>query len=145
MIINDPTFIYLLVVSNAALLAAGCIAILRFQGQQQDHEQFWNSPTGSSLADTKHEDIERLAQSNRRLEKQLVELQSAVAALAHKEAGSLPSAERSLPIENAIRMARKGASVDELTRSCGLNVGEARLMHKMHGNTRVIENRAQVV
>lgn len=145
MIISDPTFIYLLVVSNAALLAAGCIAILRFQGQRQELEEFWSSPTGTSLADTTHDDIERLAQSNRRLEKRLEELQGAVAALAHKEAVSLPSVERSLPIENAIRMAQKGASVDELTRSCGLNVGEARLMHKMHGNIRVIENRAQVV
>lgn len=145
MIISDPTFIYLLVISNATLLAAGCIAILRFQTQQRDHEDFWSSPTGTSLADTKHEDVEQLARSNRRLEKQLVELKHCVEALAHKDAGSMPSVERSLPIENAIRMARKGATIEELTRSCGLNNGEARLMHKMHGNLRVVSDRAKVL
>ena len=41
--------------------------------------------------------------------------------------------ERSLPIENAQRMARMGASIEDLTRSCGLNIGEARLMKKLHG------------
>ena len=38
----------------------------------------------------------------------------------------------SLPIENAVRMARHGASIDELVRNCGLNIGEARLMQKLH-------------
>jgi len=30
-----------------------------------------------------------------------------------------------------------GASVDELVRNCGLNIGEAKLMQKLHGKTRV--------
>ena len=46
-------------------------------------------------------------------------------------------AERQLPIEHAVRMARHGASIDDLTRNCGLNIGEARLMQKLHGQTHV--------
>jgi hypothetical protein len=33
-------------------------------------------------------------------------------------------------------MARHGASIDDLIRSCGLNIGEAQLMRKLHGKIR---------
>ena len=46
------------------------------------------------------------------------------------------SAPIQLPIDNAIRMAKQGASVADLTRSCGLNLGEAELMKKLHGRNR---------
>jgi Protein of unknown function (DUF2802) len=44
------------------------------------------------------------------------------------------SAPRSASMEHAARMARGGASIDELTRSCGLNLGEASLMRRLHGH-----------
>jgi len=44
--------------------------------------------------------------------------------------------ESRLPIENAVRMAKHGASIEDLMRSCGLNIGEAQLMRKLHGQTR---------
>ena len=43
-----------------------------------------------------------------------------------------------LPYENAVRMARHGASIDDLTRTCGLSANEARLLMRVHGGaTRV--------
>ena len=44
--------------------------------------------------------------------------------------------ESRLPIENAVRMAKHGASIEELVRGCGLNIGEAQLMRKLHGQSR---------
>jgi hypothetical protein len=35
-----------------------------------------------------------------------------------------------------MRMAKLGASIDDLTRNCGLNIGEAQLMQKLHGKAR---------
>ena len=42
-----------------------------------------------------------------------------------------PSGERSYT--HAIRMVQKGASVDELVASCGMNRGEAELLLRVHG------------
>ena len=68
-----------------------------------------------------------------RIEKQLLSLRSEIAA--HAQARSeTPTSERVLPLDNAVRMARNGASVDDLTRSCGLNVGEAQLIRTMHAH-----------
>jgi hypothetical protein len=44
-----------------------------------------------------------------------------------------------VPLENALRMAKNGASIEDLTRNCGLNIGEARLMQKLHGKARLAE------
>jgi hypothetical protein len=44
---------------------------------------------------------------------------------------------REFPMEHAARLAKSGASVDELTRNCGLNIGEARLVRRLHGQAEV--------
>lgn len=41
---------------------------------------------------------------------------------------------RTSAMDHAARLARGGASVDELTRNCGLNIGEASLMRRLHGH-----------
>ena len=38
-----------------------------------------------------------------------------------------------VPMGNALRMAKQGATIDDLTKNCGLSIGEARLMQKLHG------------
>jgi len=38
-------------------------------------------------------------------------------------------------------MARLGASVEELAKSCGLNIGEAHLMQKLHGQSQLQSTR----
>ena len=99
----------------------------------QRFEKFWNSPIGASLADSQPVDEQPRPQANRHLERRVTELQSVVRTLAHKERAAARPVETNLPIENAVRMARHGATIDELVRSCGLNIGEARLMQKLHG------------
>ena len=128
----------LLLFSNAVLLAAAAIAILRFRSQARRFEKFWDSPTGVSLADeqalkAQPENMLPESRPDPELERRVAELQSVVRTLA-KNKPSVPEAvESSLPIENAVRMAKHGASIDDLIRNCGLNIGEAQLMRKLHG------------
>ena len=130
----------LLLIANAALLAAAVIAIVRFRNQARRFEKFWDSPTGVSLADTQSL-IAGAAQSpDASLEKRVAELQSIVRTLASGEQSPREAGDSKRPIENAVRMAQHGASVDELVRNCGLNIGEAQLMRKLHGKTAVAAN-----
>jgi len=133
--INDSMTLYLLLVSNAMLASAAAIAIVRFQKQCARLQKFWSSPTGAAIAD-QQSDLERsLALSTLRLERRLAKLQAAVDGLSASPKEEAPEAKLShpLPIENAIRMAKTGASVEDLSQSCGLNIGEARLLKTLHG------------
>lgn len=129
----EPYFLYVLLSANALLLAIACLAVLRFEWRWKRIEQFWDSPTGAALDDAEDDEMRAQLAAIRNLEKRLGELQRSVMVLDLNSPRETPTAERSLPIENAMRMARNGASVEELTRTCGLNVGEARLLQKLHG------------
>lgn len=133
--IDESITIYLLLISNAALLSAAAIAIVRFRKQCERLERFWNSPTGAAIADQPSDLDRALALNTLRLERRLVQLQDKVDSLAISPEKSEPSPPQPhhLPIDNAIRMAKGGASVEDLSRTCGLNIGEARLLKTMHG------------
>lgn len=138
-----------LLVSNALLLAIALLLIVRFRRDAASLMNFWQSPVGSSLADggdaapagvserADGGERRRLADTTTRLEQQLLRLRRDM----HRQSASGAAPEpalpgrSSLPIENAVRMARLGAGVEELTRSCGLSPGEARLMLKLHGKS----------
>lgn len=139
---TDLFYVYVLLAANAILVAAAGIAVLRFERRWRRIDAFWDSPTGTALNDSVNAEMGEQVEATRRLEKRLGELQRTVKLLDMRspkqsppteQKPSMESAVRNLPIENAVRMARFGASVDELTRTCGLNVGEARLMQKLHG------------
>ena len=139
MISIDALFIFLLLAANALLLGLTCHALVRFERRCQRIEDFWESPTGNALSDTGENELREQMKATQRLEKRVGQLQRTVKVIELNkrrpqpaEAATQPAVERNLPIENAIRMARLGASVEELTRSCGLNIGEARLMQKLH-------------
>jgi len=132
---NDYFFVYLLLASNATLLMIAAVAILRFERRWQRIESFWDSTTGAALSDDSDEEIREQMEATRRLEKRLGELQRTVRQMESKAPQERPTIERNLPIENAVRMARLGASVEDLTRNCGLNMGEARLMKTLHGRS----------
>lgn len=129
--------IYLLMMSNALLLSVACVVLIRFERRARDLEKFWSSPTGAALADSDEPQASKQIVATERLEKRMGELQRSVKVMEIEKHRPRPTVERNLPIENAIRMARLGASVEELTRSCGLNIGEARLMQKLHGKARI--------
>jgi hypothetical protein len=129
---NNETFtLYMLLFSTGILLAAASIAILRFQKKTLESEAFWNSLTGTAMRDRE------TAAANKRdkdLELRLAALQRVVDELASRQKSAEPVMQtQALPFENAVRMAKKGASVEDLTRSCGLNAGEAQLIWRMHG------------
>lgn len=48
----------------------------------------------------------------------------------------VPPLKNELPVEYAVRMARSGAGVDDLVQGCGLNIGEAQLLLRLHSTNR---------
>jgi hypothetical protein len=130
---SETYYLYVLIASNAVLLAIACVAVVRFERRWKRIEEFWDSPTGSALGESHDDEVRAQVIATKRLEKRLGELQRTVKIMDMKAPQQSPPAERNLPIENAVRMARSGASVEDLTRNCGLNFGEARLMQKLHG------------
>lgn len=131
--ITSEMVMNLLLIANAVLLAAATIAIIRFRNQARRFEKFWDSPTGVSMADTQSLSTRPAPPPDPQLEKRVAELQSVVKTLAKKKQVIREPADANVPIENAVRMAKHGASIDELIRGCGLNIGEAQLMRKLHG------------
>lgn len=141
MITLEAHYIYLLIVSNAIMLALACFCFTQFENRCKQIEEFWASPTGNAVAvaDDGNDDAREQMRMTQQLEKRVGELQRTVKVIemTKAEPSSAPRIERNLPIENAVRMARLGATIDDLTKSCGLNIGEARLMQKLHGRARV--------
>ena len=141
MITLEAHYIYLLLGSNAIMLALACLSFARFDNRCKQLEEFWASPTGTALTDKEDSDSSEHKRIAERLEKRIAELHHALKAIEIGRAKpEAPPVERSLPIENAVRMARLGASIDDLTRNCGLNIGEARLMQKLHGQAALQAN-----
>lgn len=136
MTLSETYYLYLLLASNVLVLAGGLVAIIRFRQLCKEQASLWNSPpTGAGLADVDEKSDELRRQQltvNLQLDKQIQCLRRELRALSNRgNEANVP--ERSLPVDNAVRMARNGASIDDLTRSCGLNIGEAQLIKKMHG------------
>ena len=126
---------HLLLIANAAMLAAAAIAIVRFRKQARRFEKFWESPVGAAMAETEALNAKAKTEPDPELSRKVSELQSVVWKLAQKKPVAEQASKKQLPIENAVRMAKHGASIGELIRSCGLTIGEAQLMRKLHGNS----------
>jgi len=124
MTIDNTLSFYLLLACNGILVAAASLAILRFQRIMRDQKAYWDSPTGmASLAQT---DTEALLDG----------IEQRFAGTRNLPAGksSDTSNHKVIPFENAVRMAQHGASLDDLTRTCGLSETEARLLIRVHAN-----------
>ena len=134
--IDTNLYIYALLAANTLVLFGGLLVLLRLQRLCRHNEKMLECPPGIALTDSDEPDDEgerRQILNMLRIEKQLISLRSEIAAQAEARSET-PTSERVLPLDNAVRMARNGASVDDLTRSCGLNVGEAQLIRKMHAH-----------
>jgi hypothetical protein len=144
MMATETYFLQLLLISNALLLAIACVALVRFERRWWRIEKFWQSPTGTALSESGDEKASEQMKATKRLEQRLGELQRTVKVMDMKAPEQRPPDTRNLPvglpIENAVRMARLGASIEDLTRNCGLNIGEARLMQKLHGKAPLAAN-----
>lgn len=126
MIIYEDFVFTALLISNAMLLAAAVVAILKLQRAADDRDAFWKSPVGSTLRDqSDHDAVLRV------LDARFAALETSIEQLATDDAPD-PTGRDSLPYENAVRMVRHGASIDDLTRNCGLSASEARLLLRVH-------------
>ncbi len=138
MITLEAHYVYLLIISNAVMLALACLSFARFDRRCKQIEEFWASPNGTTLSDEDDVEKQRQMQMTQRLEKRVGELQRSVRVIELRKATpDERPVERNLPIENAVRMAKKGASVEDITKNCGLNIGEAQLLQKLHGQTQL--------
>lgn len=132
MMITGSIFLYMLLASNIAVLAIACVLLTRLELRWKRIGESWDSSNDvESKAIEQTEHWERL-EATKKLERRLTELRQAVKVIQIQAPAQSPQTERKLPLENAVRMARHGASVDDLTRNCGLSIGEARLMQKLH-------------
>jgi hypothetical protein len=128
--ITDAFPVYPLLVSNALLLAAATLAILKFQRLLKSSSEFWDSPNGSTLQAQNDQGL-----INRQTDERLALLQDALDSIKRSEVKNLPAPAEKLPFENAVRMAKAGASLDDLVRTCGLSKSEARLFMRIHAKS----------
>ncbi len=136
MIVTQSTIYILLLAANAVLLGAAVLAILRFQRRCRQIETFWTSPTGAAVSDEVSGAAPRDPAYDPQLERRVAELQSVVRTLARRSTEAAAPTPAALPLDKAVRMAKRGATVEQLMSTCGLNVGEARLMRKLHSGRR---------
>ena len=91
---------------------------------------------GDALRDQRIKELARLVDNyqsgNVRMGEDLHELRAVVAPLPDKLAQLEQRDPSSLSFAQAARLVGMGASVDELTQSCGLTQAEAELMSKLH-------------
>ena len=127
--------LYALLISNAALICGAALAVLRFERMVRRNRLFWDSPTGASTqaahcsGELRPDDLEsRLTP----LRQEITELTESLARQ-HQFASVGQSVE--LPFQQAARMAKQGASVEDLTRTCGLKKAEAQLIRRLHAQS----------
>lgn len=93
---------------------------------------------GDALRDQRIKDLARRVENyqdgNVRMGQELQELRAVVGPLPDKLASLEQRDPSSLSFAQAARLVGMGASVDELTQSCGLTQAEAELMSKLHKN-----------
>lgn len=126
--INVSLPLYLLILANAAIVVAATFAVLRVEKALDDSKGFWSSPSGAALSGGYADAAER-----DRLLREIRALQQSVEVL---RSGAEPRATGrvvDMSFGRAVRMAKSGATVDELVETCGLSLGEAQLLQRLHG------------
>lgn len=121
--IIDGAGAIVLVLSTTLLLGAASLAMLHFHRLLQT--QLKSGSAATEARPTANE-IEPLKQ-------RISALQKIVDDLARKEEMPQRAGRHDMPIETAVRMAKCGAGIDELTR-CGLKRGEAELLLRLHAH-----------
>lgn len=138
MTIDDSFWQYGLLLSNALLIGAAGLAVVRVRSELRATRAFWSSPAGTAMQPEPYDDRDlrrmfdrRITMFEKYLEQQIIS-RAAVAA----EAPAVTPRNSEPPVEYAVRMVRSGASADDLVRGCGLNKGEADLLMRLHANTK---------
>lgn len=122
--------LYLTMLANAALVVAATFAMFRFDRSLRAAREDPQRPAGSEEATGAKP---ASASSQVQIMATLATLQRSVSELQQREPVQPAGQVVDLSLEHAVRMAKRGAAVDELTRDCGLNEGEAELLCRLHG------------
>ena len=135
--INETFVLTFLLAANLLLLLVVFTALQRIDARCRRLEEFKLSVLEKPETTPAAVDSSAYIDILRRLEQRFAMVQRSVESVAADTVAESRPLTQSLPIENAVRMAQQGASVEDLTRSCGLNIGEARLMQKVHGRAQL--------
>lgn len=122
--------LYLIMLANAALIVAATFAMFRFDRLLSAARGDARRPP-SSAGETGAKQAS--ASSQVQIMATLATLQRSVSELQQREPVQTAGQVIDRSLEHAVRMAKRGAAVDELTRDCGLNEGEAELLCRLHG------------
>lgn len=120
---------YALPAANLCLLAAAVWTLVRVQRVLAGKAIYSRLAGGSAI----EAQIAEIDEHCRIVSERLGEMQDQLEMLGKLERLLVSPVARELPMEHAARLAKDGASVDELARHCGLNIGEARLIRRLHG------------
>lgn len=117
MIFDDATWLNaLLAFSNALLIAAVTVVLLRFRGLQRPPP-----PPESAL------------RQDGEIERRMRRLERLASELSLDESGARPATQPAPSYETALRLVRLGAGADDVAGPCGLSRGEAELLARLHG------------
>jgi hypothetical protein len=120
--------LYLLPIANAVLLGASALVLVSIRSALRERAPSANLSSASILA----AELPKLSRNSQLMALRLNDLQKKIEGLSNLERLLAEPIARSLPMERATILARNGASEDELARTCGLSIGEARLMRRLH-------------
>lgn len=118
MIFDDATWLStLLTFSNALLVAAVMLVLLRFQRLQRRRPP----------------PPEAQARQDGEIERRMRRLERLASELSLSDSGSRPATQPAPSYETALRLVRLGAGADDVAGPCGLSRGEAELLTRLHG------------
>lgn len=123
------------IIGTGAMIAAAVLCAAMRREQNEFAQNLLDASTDEELHE-RFDDRELRRMFDRRLtilEERLVQI---LRESQKPAALPVPPLKNELPVEYAVRMARSGASVDDLVRGCGLNIGEAQLILRLHASTR---------
>lgn len=122
---------FLLFVATTLLLGLAALSLCRFERRCRELQEFWNSPTGSALSEH-DDDMTSVTEKMLALQVGIEDLRQLIAAAAETPREQPVEKGRVVPFENAVRMVKHGATTEDLTKTCGLNMGEAHLLQRLH-------------
>lgn len=135
--INANFVLPFLLAANVLFLLVVITALHRIDGRCRRLEEFKLSVLAKPEGNPRVIDHTAHLAVLKKLEQRFASVQQSVESASAGAAAESRQVTPNLPIENAVRMAKQGASIDDLTRNCGLNIGEARLMQKLHGRAQL--------
>ncbi len=118
-----------LLAANLLLLGVTAIELLRVRRIVARYRR--PAPETAGTPATTAEDVARLLGA---LEERIAELRQLAGELARSGQAPALAERHDSAFDDAVRLARRGAQAAELSRSCGLNRGEAELMQRLYAS-----------